>query len=89
MRKVFDGWYLFVTVYGKEVCYRYADKKRAMKAFRYVRSGHFESELFYAESMLDGEKMRPVEETDPEWVLVTHKSQMCEYSSELMEDDDE
>ena len=38
---------------------------------------------------MDGEKMRPVDETDPEWVLVKHKCQMCEYSSEAVEDDEE
>lgn len=90
MRKVFNAWY--VTVFwGRETGHTYVflEKAVAVEFVRCCRRLDHDTDTQMFESIMDNGKVRPVEEYDPEWELVVNKSPMCEYSSELMEDDDE
>ena len=89
MRKVFDAWYVTVFWGRTEHTYVYPRKESAMQFFRSCRRRGKEVYIQMFESIMKKGEIRPVEEDDPEWELVVNKSPMCEYSSELMEDDEE
>ena len=89
MRKVFEAWYVTFFWGRTEHTYVYVSKESAVKFLRLCRRRGEEAYMQMFESIMDNGKIRPVEEDDPEWELVVNKSPMCEYSSELMEDDEE
>ena len=89
MRKVFEAWYVTFFWGSTEHTYVYGSKESAVKFLRLCRRRGEEASLQMFESIMDDGEIRPVEEDDPEWELVANKSQMCEYSSEAMEDDEE
>ena len=89
MRKVFEAWYV-TFFWGKtEHTYVYTSKESAVLFLKLCRRKGKEAYMQMFESILTKDGIRPVEEYDPEWELVVNKSPMCEYSSELMEDDEE
>ena len=89
MIKVFEAWYVTFFCGRTEHTYVYPRKESAMQFFRSCRRRGKEVYIQMFESIMDNGKVRPVEEYDPEWELVVNKSPMCEYSSELIEEEEE